>query len=168
MLLALDENNHQHSGASVNLINGLPESVVQVILNWSLQITPTIFALNIYLHVTGVRLYLIGFDIFLVLFIPLQNENVDEPCAICLENPTIGDTIRHLPCLHKFHKDVIAFFSLEWNIYKPNQASNMFLNLCSALTHGCKEEDCARSASHPYRDLYLGYWRMEIQGFLFM
>uniref|UniRef100_A0A5B7BXQ2 RING-type domain-containing protein n=1 Tax=Davidia involucrata TaxID=16924 RepID=A0A5B7BXQ2_DAVIN len=63
MLLALDENNH-HAGASLNLINGLPESTV-------------------------------------------QTDNFEEACAICLETPTTGDTIRHLPCLHKFHKDCI-------------------------------------------------------------
>nr|GMD85504.1 E3 ubiquitin-protein ligase RLIM isoform X2 [Ipomoea batatas] len=64
MLLALDENNHQHAGASMHQINGLPETTV-------------------------------------------QNENLEEACSICLENPTMGDTIRHLPCLHKFHKDCI-------------------------------------------------------------
>ncbi|KAL3506340.1 hypothetical protein ACH5RR_031722 [Cinchona calisaya] len=64
MLLALDENNHQHGGASTAQINSLPQSTVQC-------------------------------------------DNLEEACAICLETPTMGDTIRHLPCLHKFHKDCI-------------------------------------------------------------
>ncbi|CAH8287116.1 unnamed protein product [Eruca vesicaria subsp. sativa] len=64
LLLALDENNHQHGGASTSRINNLPESTV-------------------------------------------QTDNFQETCVICLETPTIGDTIRHLPCFHKFHKDCI-------------------------------------------------------------
>ncbi|KAH0635160.1 hypothetical protein KY289_037329 [Solanum tuberosum] len=64
MLLALDEDNHQHGGSSSRQINNLPQSTV-------------------------------------------QNESLQEPCAVCLETPTIGDVIRHLPCLHKFHKDCI-------------------------------------------------------------
>lgn len=66
MLLALDENNHRHGGATRAQINNLPESTVQA-------------------------------------------ENLQE-CAICLETPAIGETIRHLPCLHRFHKDCID----EW------------------------------------------------------
>ncbi|CAL5015983.1 unnamed protein product [Urochloa decumbens] len=67
-LLALDENNHQHTGASESQINNLPQSVVQ------------------------------------------SNNTIEEPCAVCLENPSVGDTIRHLPCFHKFHKECID----EW------------------------------------------------------
>ncbi|CAN4120709.1 unnamed protein product [Withania somnifera] len=64
LLLALDENNHQHGGSSARQINNLPESTV-------------------------------------------QNETLQEACAVCLETPSMGDVIRHLPCLHKFHKDCI-------------------------------------------------------------
>ncbi|PKA46222.1 E3 ubiquitin-protein ligase SDIR1 [Apostasia shenzhenica] len=64
LLLALDENNHHHVGASERQINCLPQSVI-------------------------------------------QNDGSEEACAVCLETPTVGDTIRHLPCLHKFHKDCI-------------------------------------------------------------
>ncbi|XP_028773494.1 LOW QUALITY PROTEIN: uncharacterized protein LOC114730567 [Neltuma alba] len=64
MLLALDENNHQHAGASVHQINSLPQSTI-------------------------------------------QTDNFQESCAICLEIPVTGEVIRHLPCLHKFHKDCI-------------------------------------------------------------
>ncbi|KAJ4968415.1 hypothetical protein NE237_015116 [Protea cynaroides] len=64
ILLALDENNHQHAGASTDLISSLPQSTV-------------------------------------------QTENFEEVCAICLDSPSTGDIIRHLPCLHKFHRDCI-------------------------------------------------------------
>ncbi|XP_021720245.1 E3 ubiquitin-protein ligase RLIM-like [Chenopodium quinoa] len=63
MLLALDENNYAHLGASVAQIGNLPESIV-------------------------------------------HNDDC-EVCSICLETPVIGDAMRHLPCLHKFHKDCI-------------------------------------------------------------
>lgn len=64
MLLALDERNHQHTGATSNQINNLPQSTI-------------------------------------------QTDTVTETCAICLETPVKGETVRHLPCLHKFHKDCI-------------------------------------------------------------
>lgn len=89
MLLALDDNNHQHGGATHAQISNLPQSTVQVIIivtHWGC------------------------FCLFISIFTnnswcKMQVENLQE-CAVCLEKPTIGETIRHLPCLHGFHKDV--------------------------------------------------------------
>lgn len=64
MLLALDDGNDSHRGASQRHIDRLPVSTV-------------------------------------------QNDVSDETCSICLEMPRAGEAIRHLLCMHKFHKDCI-------------------------------------------------------------
>ncbi|XP_010940659.3 uncharacterized protein [Elaeis guineensis] len=64
MLFALDDDSHQHAGASESQIDSLPQSAI-------------------------------------------QSDSIEEACAICLEAPSAGDVIRHLPCLHKFHKECI-------------------------------------------------------------
>jgi hypothetical protein len=64
MLLALDDGNDSHRGASQRHIDRLPVSTV-------------------------------------------QSDVSDETCSICLEMPRAGEAIRHLLCMHKFHKDCI-------------------------------------------------------------
>lgn len=142
MLLALDDNNDQHGGASTHLINGLPESTVQVI--FMILSVKKWHYLQIIFHCLRFVLVL---NYSVELFV--QNANFEEACAICLETPIIGDTIRHLPCLHKFHKDVrnsmihVLLLDLE-----KCYMTYVFPKHDSALIYGWGEEHLVQFASH--------------------
>lgn len=100
MLLALDNDNHQHVGASSYQIANLPLSVMQVCHSYNHTKRFEYATLTLHAFYFFAKYYI---------FPRLQSESSEEACAVCLENPTVGDTMRHLPCLHKFHKDVVTF-----------------------------------------------------------
>ena len=66
-----------------------------------------------------------------------QSNSIEEACAVCLENPSVGDTIRHLPCFHKFHKEVC---SLVVAFHEPSLDSVVFLMLACFFMLQCIDE----------------------------
>lgn len=123
MLLALDDNNNQN-GASDSQINSLPLSTVQVIFLVCEFRKPISILGGLSSFIKGWYLssHLVS-DLFANFYLSLclltQTENLEESCAICLDAPTIGETIRHLPCLHKFHK-AVRISSPQFHVLSSN------------------------------------------------
>lgn len=145
MLLALDNDNDRHTGASAEQINRLPLSQVQVVMT-------SFYKLNSYVHI-------VTFDLSLLYFCChrpwLQVDNSGEACAVCLETPSVGDQIRHLPCLHKFHKEVssLAHSFSCYCTYLCIVGILIFTYGRSALIHGSDGVHPVQFASHLSMDI---------------